>query len=263
MKIVDSFTFYNELDLLFYRLSLLNDVVDHFIIVEATKTHRGYDKPLFYLENKARFAEFEHKIIHVVDTDLIVPDISKYEQWTNEQNQRRSINKGVAQLDMSVDDLLIVTDLDEIPNPAVLEDIRNDMDVVFSRLQLDLYYFNLTLYSTKWNLASIVRYGFYKTMLLCDAQQCRYPRDGISMSKSILNAGWHLSYFGDVSFIQNKLRNFAEAQLGGEEYTNADIIKAKLAHRLTMEGNPCTYVPISENKNLPLHFEHYLQKYTG
>ena len=35
MKIIDCFTFYNELQLLEYRLSILYDVVDYFIIVEA------------------------------------------------------------------------------------------------------------------------------------------------------------------------------------------------------------------------------------
>ena len=36
MKIIDCFIFYNELDLLNYRLNVLNNVVDYFIIVEAT-----------------------------------------------------------------------------------------------------------------------------------------------------------------------------------------------------------------------------------
>ena len=35
MKIIDTFIFYNELDLLYYRLSILNKYVDYFIIVEA------------------------------------------------------------------------------------------------------------------------------------------------------------------------------------------------------------------------------------
>ena len=46
MKIIDCFIFYNELDLLFYRLSVLNNVVDYFVLVEATKTHAGNDKIL-------------------------------------------------------------------------------------------------------------------------------------------------------------------------------------------------------------------------
>jgi beta-1,4-mannosyl-glycoprotein beta-1,4-N-acetylglucosaminyltransferase len=46
--IADGFTFYNELDMLLYRLSVLDDIVDYFIILEATKTHAGKDKILYY-----------------------------------------------------------------------------------------------------------------------------------------------------------------------------------------------------------------------
>ena len=39
--IVDCFTFYNELEMLYYRLSLLNDYVDHFVLVESNQTFAG------------------------------------------------------------------------------------------------------------------------------------------------------------------------------------------------------------------------------
>ena len=52
VKIIDCFTFYNELDLLKYRLTLLNSVVDYFVLVESTNTHVGKEKTLFYNDNK-------------------------------------------------------------------------------------------------------------------------------------------------------------------------------------------------------------------
>ena len=64
MKIIDSFIFYNELDMLKYRLSLLNDYVDYFVLVESNYTHSGKLKELFYEKNKELFAEFNHKIVH-------------------------------------------------------------------------------------------------------------------------------------------------------------------------------------------------------
>ena len=66
MKIVDCFIFYNELDLLNYRLNVLNDVVDCFVLVEATRTFTGKQKPLHYAENKHLFEPFNHKIVHIV-----------------------------------------------------------------------------------------------------------------------------------------------------------------------------------------------------
>ena len=63
MKIYDCFIFFNELDLLEIRLKTLEKVVDYFLLVEATKTHRGQDKPLYFNENKERFKKWEKKII--------------------------------------------------------------------------------------------------------------------------------------------------------------------------------------------------------
>ena len=73
MKIYDCFTFYNELDLLEIRLNELDSVVDYFVIVEATKTQTGLDKPLFFDLNKKRYTKFKHKIIHVKVHNM--PDI--------------------------------------------------------------------------------------------------------------------------------------------------------------------------------------------
>lgn len=52
--IYDCFTFFNELNLLEIRLNILNDVVDKFVLVEATKTFSGKDKPLYYEQNKKK-----------------------------------------------------------------------------------------------------------------------------------------------------------------------------------------------------------------
>ena len=47
MKIIDCFTFYNELKMLEFRLAELNDDVDYFVLVESTFTHTGNKKDLF------------------------------------------------------------------------------------------------------------------------------------------------------------------------------------------------------------------------
>jgi beta-1,4-mannosyl-glycoprotein beta-1,4-N-acetylglucosaminyltransferase len=49
-KVIDCFTFYNEFKILDLRLAELKDVVDHFILVEATKTHSGENKRLYFDE---------------------------------------------------------------------------------------------------------------------------------------------------------------------------------------------------------------------
>ncbi len=87
-KIIDGFIFYNELDLLTYRLNILNSVVDYFVIVESRHTFTGREKILYYEQNKALYEQFKDKIIHVVVEDMpyTYPNINigSNNQWTNE-----------------------------------------------------------------------------------------------------------------------------------------------------------------------------------
>ena len=97
--IYDCFTFFNELDLLEIRLHTLKDVVDKFVIAEATRTHTGKSKNLVFAENRMRFSEFEDKIIYIRVDDLlseeeVVKDIYNL-PWVNENRQRNALIKGL------------------------------------------------------------------------------------------------------------------------------------------------------------------------
>ncbi len=117
-KIYDCFTFFNELDLLEMRLKMLSSVVDYFVIVECAKTQTGVDKPFYFEENKERYSQWKDKIIHVKVND--VQDISHdvVEDWSIENHQRNCIFRGL--VNARPDDIIMVSDLDEFPNPYLL-----------------------------------------------------------------------------------------------------------------------------------------------
>ena len=128
MKVYDCFTFFNELDLLEIRLNELNDVVDYFVLVESKHTFVGKEKPLFYNENKHLFEKFHNKIIHIIVEDMpyVYPNINfdNKEQWENEEFQRNQMKRGIDKLKLNNEDILTITDVDEIPNPNTLEKIK-------------------------------------------------------------------------------------------------------------------------------------------
>ena len=70
MKIIDTFMFNDELDLLESRLEYLYDHVDHFVLVESNVTHRGAPKTIFYSLYKDRFEKYQDKITHILTTDI-------------------------------------------------------------------------------------------------------------------------------------------------------------------------------------------------
>lgn len=99
MKLIDCFTFYNELKMLEFRLTELDDVVDYFILVEANKTYSGFEKEYYYDNNKHLFVKFNHKIIHIKVDDM--PDGDGHNNiWARENHQRNCIIRGLEMLDL-------------------------------------------------------------------------------------------------------------------------------------------------------------------
>ena len=112
--VVDVFPFFREFDLLELRLAVLDSIVDRFVIVEGTRTFSGQPKPLWFVEHRDRYAKWLPKIRHVVVDDW--PD--SRDPWLYENHQRNAGARGLG--DLPDDTQLIVSDLDEIPNPDAL-----------------------------------------------------------------------------------------------------------------------------------------------
>ena len=242
-KIIDCMTFYNELDLLTYRLNILNEVVDYFIIVESKYTFSGIEKPLFFNENKDLFSPFHDKIIHIIldDAPVIFPHIT-YEETAHVRNKKYQIDMidyGVKKITLHPHDLITLTDLDEIPDPTTLQELRNE-NISICTLGMKMYYCNLNTVSLTypwWAKAKIMSYETYQLFnLSCDDirnRHCQIRTKG----------GWHLSSFGNLSFIQNQLKMFANQQNNTNIYTNVEKI------------------PIKNNHYLPPKYEIYLQRF--
>jgi len=95
MKIFDCFTYYNEQDILRVRFEELGDIVDHFVIVEASETFTGKAKP-FYLDQLPDWAKkWEHKIIRI-KIHFNSPNLDMLKDaWEKEHYQRNAIKFGL------------------------------------------------------------------------------------------------------------------------------------------------------------------------
>ena len=268
VKIIDCFTFYNELDLLYYRLNVLDSSVDHFVIVEATHTHAGKEKKSFFNENKHLFEKFSHKIIHINVDDFphkypnINTDINNNtDVWENEKFQRRAISRGIDRIhNLSDSDVIIIADLDEIPDVRVLDRIkRGELHIERNILEMDFYYYNLnTRHLNKWILCKIVSYGKYKE----SNRDCEGIRFG--GGSHIANGGWHLSYFGDKYFIQNKIQNFAHQEFNSSYFTDVEKIEERIKTGIDVYSRSDVIVEkikIEDNHYLPINYDTYLTKY--
>lgn len=261
-KIIDCFIFYNEIELLNYRLNVLNKVVDKFVIVEATHTFSGEKKQMYFKENENTFETFKEKIIHIVVDDLPYKSTTNNSgnAWFNEHCQRNSISLGINQINLDDEDIIIITDADEIPDPNTLLKIKNnEISVDINALELDLYYYNLnSKFIRKWNLSKIISYKKYKEISIScnDIRSLDVP--------SIKNGGWHLSYFGDAIFIKNKIEAFSHQELNNEYFKDISRIEKNIKSSTDLYDRSdqiLTSVLLKDNNYLPIEYEKYLQKY--
>ena len=256
MKVIDCFIFYNELDMLEFRLNELNDVVDYFVLVECIKTHTNNDKELYFENNKNRFSKFLDKIIHIIVKDNI-PQPSTSSIWDIEDYQRYCIDEGIKKLSLNNDDIIIIADLDEIPDAKTVLNIKNNngLDGIYN-LEMDFYYYNITCkYNNKWVQPKILNYGSYIKYNNPHVILRRVPNIPI-----IKNGGWHFSYFGDVEFIKNKLRNFTHEELNNDFMLNDERITKQIKNCSDLferSHETFNYIDVNDNTYLPYKYEEF------
>lgn len=204
-RIYDAFTFYNELDLLDLRLHHLDGLVDGFILCEATTTHAGNYKPMFFYENRARYEAFLPKIEHVVVGDMPPPVPNR---WTPENHQRNALIRGMDGI--RPDDIVLVGDVDEII----------DIDLLMANLdKAETWGFQMPTYFYRFN----GKVGSADICTLVTRRKCiKEPGPHTSIrqhrhSYPIVKGGWHFTYLGDEAHIVNKIQNFAHGDLDTEE----------------------------------------------
>jgi beta-1,4-mannosyl-glycoprotein beta-1,4-N-acetylglucosaminyltransferase len=224
IKIYDCFIFYDELDLLELRLSELYCHVDWFVLVESRWTFRGDKKPLYFEDNKIRFQRFLSKIRHVV-VDFVPEDELVYNPGdsrpSSEAFQRRLIQKGI--VDADDQDVLLISDVDEIPNPFNLQKhvniCRLVREVVIFKQDWYILYLNARVieiddHATKHHVDDSCHW--FGT-LACTAKVLRTQFDNdphrvwaVKWTWSpwikLSDAGWHFSWMGGYNEILNKLR---------------------------------------------------------
>lgn len=247
--IVDCFPFYNELDMLKYRLETLSPVVDKFVLVESPRTFRGNPKKLYYLENKHLFEKYSDKIIHVIDYEILENPSSP---WVNEVHQRNYTNIGLTNLGLNSDDIVLLSDVDEIFDPEIIKNIETYLgQYPFVSLNMDLYYYNIeTRIDECWTSPKAARYSYFQEV----------PPHSLRNGPPCIivpNAGWHLSYFGNPKMIINKLKNFAHNEFSDvysydDEQRLAEIIRDKQ----DVVGRNLKFfkIPIESNTRLPPNY---------
>ncbi len=287
LKVYDCFTFYNEFELLELRLKALWDVVDKFVIVEANRTHNNKPKPFYFWERQDEFREFFPKIIHL-PVEMNVP-YKGTGDWSIENAQRDAIIYGLE--DAAPDDLIFISDLDEIPAPDILKRLQeNKLSLIvntffaeknitcpaqllvpaadfleFSAIATEqkLFYYYFDLFTTKTWHGSILT----KRKNLTTPQKLRNLRNNLPRA---LRGGYHFSYMGGIDRVIDKMTSIVDGnelveKSGGKlidrKYVEEAMDKGESVYKIMPKGSKSKFIPYdARNIKLP-HIEEFLRKY--
>ena len=253
--IYDCFSYWDEDLLLDLRLNVLNKFVDYFVIVEGNKTWQNNSKKLRFDLNK--FKNFKDKIIYVPVTDL--PDGN--DPYLRENHQRNSILKGL--VSANPEDIIIISDLDEIPNPKKIIKFKKSMKyAVFKQRH---FYYKLNLQSKNnpfWYGSRICNYKDLKSpQWLRNLKFKKRPFwriDKFRLNNIIDDGGWHFCNLKTPENLLYKYKNLCETndpvnfkEKIDEKHLNINEIKRKIEKKIDIIGRNDEFVKTDINDSYP------------
>jgi beta-1,4-mannosyl-glycoprotein beta-1,4-N-acetylglucosaminyltransferase len=255
--VIDSFTFFNELDILEMRLEILDPYVDFFILTESTETFSGKPKPLYYAENKERFKKWDKKIVHNV-----VSGVEATDSFDRAFKQKESI-KDAIQGFCHNDTIVFYGDVDEIWNPMALKHaaetgLLDDETKVYNLEQLNYCYYLNQRSSERWVGTVMGRWGIIKTNTLAHWRATH--------TTELPNAGWHFTNMGGADQIRKKIEAYDHQEFNFSEVKESIERKMRygadyVGRQVDWEGKPFLFTV--DESQLPSYIINNKQKYVA
>lgn len=270
MKVYDCFCFFNEVDLLNLRLAILNKYVDYFIICESKYTISGNPKSLYF--DRGHYKEYSNKIRHLV-IESYPFDLS--DPWRNERFQRDYLFNGL--YDARDDDLIIISDVDEIPNPLRI----SAYDKKYTRGDFSQYLYAYYLNNREenmgkpvlWNGSKITTFKTLKSFFGCSMELFRnFKFKGILRGlrtsiykwiffQNIKNGGWHFTSMMGVNKIIEKIESFAHQEFNTSKYKDPESIRLIIDSGRDIFNSTRQFSIQSMDKQFPEELIANLEKY--
>lgn len=273
--IYDCIPFFNELDILKLRMQILAPYVDKFVLEESTVTFSGEPKEMIFAHNRSMFAEFEDKIIYVAVDNSPMSGVTTHERDKFQKNQ---LIRGMTEC--KPDDIVIFSDVDEIPNPETLEKIIRNFDrTKIYHLAQRMFYCFLNMEEVSGNLLSITgEFRGVEQKKWLGTKVCSFgnlPEEGIVFLREIspddprsvrvADGGWHFGYMGgdgerDVAKrIGVKVKAAAHQEYNSSRYLNEAVDRLLCGEDIFDRNAKFVRVPIDDSypEYLRRHREEY------
>lgn len=234
-----AFLFSGEKEILKLRLEEGRNIQIKHVLVEADHTFSGKPKEMLFDEHDPYYSQFDIEYIQVYDMP------NNGDPWKNEIHQRNAIMRGLQECDD--DDIVIISDLDEIPRSSSIHQYRPEYGM--SALQLDMYSFFLNLRQGRqsWNMSRIMPYSYLKETT---PQKVRHS--GFLMT--LYEGGWHMTYMGGIDKVLQKFAWFSHQEESTQRLANRELLLRKMKDGESLWGNDkWEFIPI--NDTMPVYLQ--------
>ncbi|MCM1266974.1 MAG: glycosyl transferase GT17 family protein [Bacteroidales bacterium] len=273
--IFDCIPFFNELDILKLRMQILAPLVDYFVLEEAAVTFSGEPKEMVFAKNRVLFSEFEDKIRYVAVEDSPMEGVTTHERDKYQKNQ---LIRALA--DAKPEDIIIFSDVDEIPDPDTLARILRDFDPekIYHFAQRMFYCF-LNMEEVSGNLLSITGEfpGVEKRQWL-GTKVCSFaglPAEGIVFLREVSPTdprsvrvpagGWHFGYMGGDGERDVAKRIGVKVQAAAhQEYNNKRYLNEAVDRLLCGEDifdRDARFVRVEIDESFPVYLRQHMEEY--
>jgi beta-1,4-mannosyl-glycoprotein beta-1,4-N-acetylglucosaminyltransferase len=223
--LVNGIMFFQENMLFDIRYRELKDVVDVFVVVEASETFSGKKKEVNFIYGHLP------KVRHfVIDFPSHLNDA-----WRREYYQRNKI-KDLAELVGAK--YLVFSDADEIPSREGIVQWAKDGYPHNTAFLGETYYycFNLCVMDHTIPCSVGVRFPFDE-----DLQTIRKSKHVVEYP----NSGWHFSFIGDAEANKRKILSYSHTEL--QHFAKKDWIEEAMQSRRDVFGRPNTLKVVDHN----------------
>ena len=254
-KIIDTFPIHDELDMLDMRLMELYEVVDWFVAVEADVTHQDRPKPYYLSENLDRFDRYADKLIVVRATGLPT-HAEDDDPWARELAQRGYASEALERLDLADDDIILHSDVDEIPRTLAVRNVRPNPGWTVS-FEQRLHCFAVDwLHPDPWygtvaaRAATVAKLGDnVNAFARLRDKRNRWQQPGARVQpQPLLEAGWHFSWLGGRDAAIKKLNSFCHPEVADRIDTG---LKSDLFYREGLHVDGRKQAPVDVDDTYP------------
>ncbi len=273
--VFDCVPFFNELDILKLRMQILAPYVDYFVLEEATVTFSGEPKEMVFAKNRELFAGFADKIRYVAVEDSPMEGVTTHERDKYQKNQLiRALS------DAKPEDIVIFSDVDEIPNPDTLARIITDFDPgKIYHLAQRMFYCFLNMEEVSGNLLSITgEFPGVERRQWLGTKVCSFaelPEEGIVFLREVSPAdprsvrvpdgGWHFGYMGgdgerDVAKrIGVKVQAAAHQEYNSKRYLNEAVDRLLCGEDIF--DRDAKFVRVEIDESFPVYLREHKEEY--